>query len=651
MESNGSVNPAPSTEPGGEPRLGELLLRENLITSEQLHRALEAQRQPGKYVPLGQILLNQGAIRRDRLQAILVRHGKRARLGEILLKGGAISEEQLEAAQSARKDYGLPLGEMLVKLDYITEESLRQNLAAQMNVRFFDLDDIPLDSSVARYVNPSYAARHLIVPLTCTEDTLVVAMDDPRKLTLVDEVTAGTGLRVEVVLSTAASIRNAYARVYGADLPGTGPAIEHHVMPAERAGSPAVAETLVRLLIQLAVMRRASDIHIETLRRGVQARFRVDGVLQLVDLGTLQEALNGNGRQVISHIKILSNLDIAERRRPQDGSFTVRAERDGSRVSIDLRVSIIPAAAGENAVIRILDPSRAPMSIDALGFCRDVTVRLKRLLQMPSGLVLVTGPTGSGKSSTLFAALRTLYQPGIKVLTAEDPIEYVCEEFSQHEVNDRVGNTFASYLRAFLRHDPEVIMVGEIRDEETAQLAFAAAQTGHLVLSTMHTTDAVSVVSRLRDLDVDPNLVVSSLTGVLSQRLVRRVCGECTEAYEPGPALVEEVFGAAYELPWYRGRGCEACRFTGYRGRVPIAELWTPSDADAVLISRKASFAEIRDSAARSTVFMTEDILEKLRQGKTNLEEIVRTIPHPSLRRLRTGAVRSASFPVRVPPH
>jgi type IV pilus assembly protein PilB len=252
--------------------------------------------------------------------------------------------------------------------------------------------------------------------------------------------------------------------------------------------------------------------------------------------------------------------------------------------------------------------------------------------------VLVTGPTGSGKSSTLFAALRSLYKPGIKVLTAENPIEYLCEDFSQHAVNDRVGNTFARYLRAFLRHDPEVIMVGEIRDAETAQLSFGAAQTGHLVLSTMHTNDAVSVITRLWDLEVDTNLIVSSLTGVLSQRLVRRICGECTEAYVPSPELVEEIFGVRPDLPWYRGRGCAACRFTGYRGRIPIAELWTPSDTDAALISRKAPFADIRESAARSTVFMTEDVLEKLRQGKTNLEELIRTIPHQSLRRLRRGS-------------
>jgi type IV pilus assembly protein PilB len=629
------------------PRLGEILLQEHLITPEALARALEAQHQPGRYMPLGQILLHIGAIRRDRLQAVLARHGKRARLGDILLKSGAITEEQLEEARSAHKEHGLPIGEMLMKLNYVSEETLRQNLASQMNVRFFDLDHIPLDSSVGKYVNPRYAARHLIVPLTCTDDTLVVAMDDPTKARLVSEVTAGTGLRVEIVLATTASIRNAYTRVYGTDLPGFAPQVEPCVLPAEHGGSPAVAETLVRLLIQLAVVRRASDIHIETLRRGVQARFRVDGVLQLVDLGTLQAALNHNARQVIAHIKVLSNLDIAERRRPQDGSFGVRVERDGERVGIDLRVSVIPAAGGENAVIRILDPSRAPASIDALGFSTPITARLHRLLQMPSGLVLVTGPTGSGKSSTLFAALRTLYQPGIKVLTAENPIEYVCEDFSQHEVNDRVGNTFASYLRAFLRHDPEVIMVGEIRDAETAQLAFGAAQTGHLVLSTMHTNDAVSVITRLRDLDVDPNLIVSSLTGVLSQRLIRRVCRECIEPYQPSPELVEEVFGAPVDVPSYRGRGCDACRFSGYHGRVPVAELWTPGAADAVLISRGASFAEIAESAARNTVFMTTDILEKLHQGETNLEELIRTVPHRTLRRLAGRRVSQDRFEVR----
>jgi type IV pilus assembly protein PilB len=632
VEQNGSASN--DQEP---PRLGELLLRDNLITREQLERALEAQRCPGEYVPLGQILLNHGAIRRDELRTVLSRHNKRARLGEILVRSGAITAEQLETARSAQTEHQLPLGEALMKVNYVSEETLRQSLASQLNVRFFDLDQIPMDPTVARYVNPSYAARHQIVPLARTGNTLIVAMDDPTKAALVSEVTAGTGLDVEIVISTAASIRRAYARVYGTGFPD-GTEVQHCIMPTGVvAGSPAVAEILVRLIVQLAVGRHASDIHIEVLRRGVQARFRVDGVLQPVDLGVLQAQLNRNGAQVISHIKILCDLDIAERRRPQDGSFRVGVERGGARVNIDLRVSIIPAATGENAVIRILDPRVAPASIEALGFCGDITTRLRRLIEMPAGLVLVTGPTGSGKSSTLFASLRSLYQPGIKVLTAENPIEYVCEDFSQHAVNDRVGNTFASYLRAFLRHDPEVIMVGEIRDAETAQLAFGAAQTGHLVLSTMHTNDAISVVTRLWDLEVDTNLIVSSLTGVLSQRLVRRVCGECTEAYAPSPELVEEIFGVVPDLTWYRGRGCAACRFTGYRGRVPVAELWTPSDTDAALISRKAPFADIRESAARSTVFMTEDVLEKLRQGKTNLEELIRTIPYQSLRRLRHG--------------
>ena len=618
-------------------RLGELLVREGLITPEQLNRALESQQRPGKYVPLGQILLNHGAIRRDELRTVLSRYNKRARLGEILVRSGAITEEQLDAARAVQAEHQLPLGEMLMKLNFISEETLRQSLAAQLNVRYFDLDQIPMDPTVAKYVNPKFAARHLIVPVARTGDTLIVAMDDPTKAARVSEVTAGTGLEVEIVITTSASIRRAYARVYGTSLQD-GTELQR-IMPKEDGGSPAVAETLVRLIIQLAVGRHASDIHIEVLRRGVQARFRVDGVLQPVDLGVLQDALNRNASQVISHIKILSDLDIAERRRPQDGSFRVRVERDGVRVSIDLRVSIIPAATGENAVIRILDPRVAPASIETLGFCADITTRLRRLVEMPSGLVLVTGPTGSGKSSTLFASLRTIYQPGIKVLTAENPIEYMCEDFSQHEVNERVGNTFASYLRAFLRHDPEVIMVGEIRDSETAQLAFGAAQTGHLVLSTMHTNDAVSVITRLWDLDVDANLIVSSLTGVVSQRLVRRVCGECAEAYTPSPELLEEVFGVPPEMTWYRGRGCAACRFTGYRGRVPIAELWTPSHTDAALISRRAPFAEIQESAARSTVFMTEDILEKLRQGKTNLEELIRTVPHQSLRRLRRDPV------------
>ena len=396
----------------------------------------------------------------------------------------------------------------------------------------------------------------------------------------------------------------------------------------------------------MAIGCRASDIHLEVVRARLQVRFRVDGVLQAPPLGPLQESLDRRKAQIVSRIKILSKLDIAERRRPQDGSFRARLERVGGPSDIDFRVSIVPAYYGENTVIRILDPLNAPMSVEALGFSAPTTSRLRALLRLPSGLILVTGPTGSGKSTTLFGALRSLSRPDIKVLTAENPIEYVCEQFSQHEVNEKAGNTFATYLRAFLRQDPEVIMVGEIRDSETVELAFRAAQTGHLVLSTMHTNDAIGALTRLRDLGVDSNLITTSLRGVLAQRLVRRVCAECKEEYRPAPELLEEVVGrASADFRWYRGRGCGKCQSSGYRGRLPVAELWTPSDNDIVLVNKGAPFDEIARSAHDSTIFMTEDVFAHLRKGWTNPEELIRALPYSALRRLRSDLGGSGRSP------
>jgi type II secretory ATPase GspE/PulE/Tfp pilus assembly ATPase PilB-like protein len=373
--------------------------------------------------------------------------------------------------------------------------------------------------------------------------------------------------------------------------------------------------------------------------RGIQTRFRIDGVLQELEIERVAELLNLNRGKLMSRLKILSKLDIAERRRPQDGSFRARVERDGHIATVDFRISIIPGYYGESAVIRILDPRGLPQSVEALGLREPVGARLRQLLRSSTGIILVTGPTGSGKSTTLFGALKSIYQPGIKILTAENPIEYVCDAFRQHEVDDRLGNTFAKYLRSFLRHDPDVIMVGEIRDSETADLAFRAAQTGHLVLSTLHTNDTISALPRLQDLGVDANLVTSSLLGVLSQRLVREVCIECRERYTP-PADLRAIVGSVpADFVWYRGTGCSSCNYTGYRGRMILSELWTPNDADVVLINRGAPFEEVRQSALKSTLPMAEDAAEKLRQGRTNLEELIRALPHSAVRQLQLGAV------------
>jgi type IV pilus assembly protein PilB len=311
-------------------------------------------------------------------------------------------------------------------------------------------------------------------------------------------------------------------------------------------------------------------------------------------------------------------------------------ERNGEIVAIDFRVSIIPSYYGENVVLRILDKRNAPTSVQDLGFSRPITEQLQQILKRTTGILLITGPTGSGKSSTLYAALMTLFRPEIRILTAENPIEYVYENLSQCEVNEKIGNTFAYYLRAFLRHDPEVIMVGEIRDQETAEMAFRAAQTGHMLLSTLHTNDAISAVTRLLDLNIEANMITSSLLGVHAQRLVRKVCDRCREDYMPSDELLNEFFSTPpKDFGWSRGKGCPHCNFTGYKGRMAVAELWTPSEDDIVLINKGVPFDEIKASAQKSTILMAEDAMEKIQAGKTTLEELIRTLPYSSIEQFR----------------
>jgi type II secretory ATPase GspE/PulE/Tfp pilus assembly ATPase PilB-like protein len=343
---------------------------------------------------------------------------------------------------------------------------------------------------------------------------------------------------------------------------------------------------------------------------------------------------------VLSRIKILATLDIAERRRPQDGSFRAKVETDGRVVPMDFRVSVIPSYYGENSVIRILDPLGAPDSVSSLKMALPVSERLMQLIQSSAGTILVTGPTGSGKSTSLFAIMKSLYRPEIKIVTAEDPIEYVNPAFCQHEVDERIGNTFAQYVRSFMRHDPEVIMIGEIRDSETAELAFRAAQTGHLVLSTLHTNDALGAVTRLKDLGVDNTVCTSSLLAVLAQRLVREICWNCKQEYAPAPDVMERAFEVPpSDIRWFRGAGCPTCHQTGYKRRAAITELWTPGLDDVLLINQDAPFEAIAASARKNTYSMATDALVKLREGRTTIDELLRVMPPSARRELRATVI------------
>ena len=631
-----------------EGRLGETLVREGLITEAQLADALREQQSRDTYVPLGHILVEQKLVTRRQLNLLLESTEKRPRIGELLVRSGAITPAQLAHALDRQRSMHMPLGQVLIRLGYVSDETMRLALALQLNIPFVDLDQVNIDRSLTRLINRSYARRHSLVPVACVGQTLTICMDDPTDLQAVEELSRSTGLLVTVLTSSHDAITHAFQRMYG-DAPQEASTEEHLELTAEEEtdgtlGSRYVedmrevkkADALVRQLLAVALSRRATDIHLETLANALHVRFRIDGVLQELAMGQLQDSCNDRVREIVSRLKVLGKLDIAERRRPQDGSFRMKVERGGEQASVDFRISVVPGYYGESVVLRVLDRKSVPKSLDELGFSAQITERLREMLKRPAGILLITGPTGSGKSSTLYASLMTLYKPQIRILTAEDPIEYVYEQFSQSEVNERIGNTFASYLRAFLRHDPEVIMVGEIRDEETAEMAFRAAQTGHLLLTTLHTNDALSAVTRLRDLKVDPNLLASSLLGVLAQRLVRVVCPQCKTEYSPSPELLKEFFDTAPpDMTWYKGKGCAHCNFSGYRHRLAIAELWVPNENDVILIAKNSSFEELRISAAHSTVFMAEDALNRLRAGSTNLEELIRMMPYSSIYRFR----------------
>jgi type IV pilus assembly protein PilB len=632
-----------------ETRLGELLVQRRLITPADLQETLDAQSAAPAYVPLGQLLIDRGLVTRRQLHLLLDWAKMRPKLGEMLIKAGAITETQLARALEEQPQLSLPLGETLIKLGYLTEDQMRQALCLQMNVPYLDLSRVQIDPSLARLINRTYAVRNVVVPVSQVGQTLTVAMNDPSDLEAAEELAQSTGCIIRVVTSSLRAIQDAITRLYS---PGTATAeveeleglelvqeSEDHAIGKEYTAQSRRADDIVRQIFNIAISRGCSDVHMESLARNrMHIRFRIDGVLRELDLGTLQQACNENVLSIVSRVKILGKLDIAERRRPQDGSFRLRAEGpNGDMLDFDLRVSVMPSYYGESVVVRVLDRRRTPKSIDSLKFPVPVTEGMKKLLARTSGIILITGPTGSGKSSTMYAALQTLYRPEIRVLTAEDPIEYVYEQFSQSEVDERIGNTFASYLRAFLRHDPEVIMVGEIRDQDTAEMALRASMTGHLLLSTLHTSDAVSVVSRLVDLGVEPTLIGASLAGVLSQRLVRTVCTDCRETYTPAAELLREFFDETpSDLTWYRGRGCPKCDFSGYKGRRVVVELWIPSNADIILINKSAPRDELVESAMNSTYSMAETALHLLKEGSTNLEELMRTLPYSTIYRMRS---------------
>jgi type IV pilus assembly protein PilB len=545
---------------------------------------------------------------------------ERKRLGDLLVEAGLITEAQLEEALK-EKAPGQKLGDALLQRGYITEQQLIEVLEFQLGIPHVSLYRYPIDPKVTNLIPKEFAKRHMVMPLKIEGERLLVAMADPMDFFVIDDLRLSTGFHIETAIASKDDILRAINKYYDIDesvedflqmAPATETVEEERITEDD---SPIVR--LVNQILQLAVEQRASDIHIDPQETKVLVRYRIDGILRT------DRALPKHMQSMLTaRIKILANMDITEHRIPQDGRIKMNIDFH----PVDLRVSTLPTVYGEKIVMRVLDLGAALNDIHKLGFNQLNLQRFIELIERPTGIVLITGPTGAGKSSTLYAALNHLNSEEVNIITIEDPVEYEIEGVNQIQVNPNVGLTFAQGLRSILRQDPNIIMVGEIRDRETAEVAIRASLTGHLVLSTLHTNDALSTITRLIDMGIEPFLVAASLAGVVSQRLVRRVCRDCQEEQEPTKREIEIFASRGMKIDkLVRGRGCPTCNMTGYKGRIAIHELLVMTDEMRRVILNKEPFSKLRELAIKNRmIFLIDDGLLKVKQGLTTLEEVLK---------------------------
>lgn len=555
------------------------------------------------------------------------------RLGALLVAGGILSEEVLSKALEARTTRGHGLTRILIEDNLVTENDLVATLAAHLKLEYVDLSEYPVDAAAARLVSDSLARRYLALPIGWIEGRLIVAMADPSNVFAIDDIRTVTGAELRIAVATKNSIVEAitkYHRVMSdaedvsAEASSTfqGDTDLTHVREVNE-DSPIVK--LVNLLISQAIADRASDIHIEPAERDLRVRFRIDGVLHEV-MRPPKNIQSG----IVSRLKVMADINIAERRVPQDGRInTVIGGRD-----VDLRVATLPTVHGEKVVMRVLDKSTALLRLSDLGFLPENMARYEESYRKPYGTILVTGPTGSGKSTTLYATLNIVNDESKNVITVEDPVEYQLPGINQVQVNAKAGLTFAAALRSILRSDPDVVLLGEIRDRETAIIAIEAALTGHLVLSTLHTNDAASTPSRLVEMGVEPFLVGSAIDCIVAQRLARRLCQRCKQPYRPElPELAtigwdfERLGGAGTDLQVFRSKGCGACGGTGFYGRFAIHEVLQVTEEVERLIVERGHTDEIRKIAiGQGMLTLRQAGMVEVAQGMTSIEEILRVI-------------------------
>jgi type IV pilus assembly protein PilB len=560
------------------------------------------------------------------------------KLGEILIRDGVVSRDQLQAALKLQLENGKSLGENLVGLGAIASvDDIVWQLAAQINTQVVNLAEMELSPAVLSLIPEETAIRYGVIPVQKEDRLIHVVIGDPRNTQVVDAIKFLTGCNVRVWMAPESQVKKAIDKYYVHSVSTTG--FENIIQDVQDNDPEVVQDNgqddgadadynvmeapLVRLVNKVltdAVKVRASDIHVETYEKTVRVRYRMDGTL--IEQTTLPYRLKG---AIVSRIKIMANLDIAERRLPQDGRIKLAI---GNK-KIDLRVSVLPTIYGEKVVMRILDQSNLNLDMEKMGFSEKALRDFKEALNSPFGMILVTGPTGSGKSTTLYSALSAVNNPDTNIMTAEDPVEYNLEGINQVNVNTDIGLTFAAALKSFLRQDPDIIMVGEIRDLETAQIATKAALTGHLVLSTLHTNDAPSTITRLADMGIEPFLIATSVRLVIAQRLMRKICVECRAEYAPDPEelrLLDLSEAEAKAIKFYKGNGCTVCAGTGHKGRVAIHQVLPVTEAVKKLIVDRATPDEIEKvSVAEGVLTLRMSALEKLKAGITTAEEVIKT--------------------------
>jgi type IV pilus assembly protein PilB len=565
------------------------------------------------------------------------------KLGEMLIKAGLLTPQKLQDALEYQKTNGGKLGLNLIKLGFVKEEEITRVLSQQYGVPAINLSKIEVDDSVVKLIPSEVAQKYLIMPVSRSGATLTIAMVDPTNVFAMDDIKFMSGYNVEPVVASEVAIKEAIDRYYGSihalelkkvmddlaqeesdqNLELLEDEQEVDLAKLEAATEEAPVVRLVNLILTDSIKRGASDIHIEPYEKDFRVRFRIDGVLYEI----MQPPMKLRDA-ITSRLKIMAKLDISEKRLPQDGRIKIKMKLQGKNREMDYRVSVLPTLFGEKIVLRLLDKENLMLDMTRLGFEQESLNKFEKAIFKPYGMVLVTGPTGSGKTNTLYSSISKVNSPETNIITAEDPVEFNLHGINQVQMKEQIGLNFAAALRSFLRQDPNIILVGEIRDFETAEIAVKAALTGHLVLSTLHTNDAPSTINRLMNMGIEPYLVATSVHLICAQRLVRRLCKDCKEEVSmPAQALIDIGYapGEAPKVKLYKGKGCPTCNNTGYKGRVGLYEVMEITDGMREMILTGASSIELKNKAIEEgMITLRGSGLHKIKAGQTTVEEVVR---------------------------